>query len=231
MFHTTGSGVPSSVGWNGQKALDRAVQIYNDSGGPNYVIGWDGKIVATIADESIRGAHAGVTSDIKPYYEKGGWEAKVSPMGAKLWHERWPGKSSPIDLVPTRNLGNVNDLWIGVEMIPISPDGKTYYAPAAFPGARFTMAQHEAARALADDIARRYNFPSDWKSKSSTRLLGHSDINPIERDSVSQPLWDPMYVGPVPAFNMDFVRGGNLGWVLAAGLALGLGWYLSRFIR
>ena len=230
MFHTTGQGVPSSVGWKGDKALDRAIQIYNNSGGPHYVIGWDGKIVATVRDENIRGAHAGVTSDIKPYYERGVWENKVSAQGVKLWKERWPGKNSPIDLIPTRNLGNINDLWIGVEMIPISGDGRTYYAPPAYPGARFTLAQHEAARNLADDIAKRHNFPSGWKSKSSTRLVGHSDLNPIERDSVSLPLWDPGSFGPVPQFSMEFVRGGNAGWLIAAGLALGLGFYLSKYV-
>jgi hypothetical protein len=230
MLHTTGSGLPIH---NGDQALADAVRIYTNSGGPHYVIGHKGEIIATVADERIRGAHAGMSNTsaaaINAYNARSGWESMVSPEGARLWHERWPGKASPVDLIPNGNLGSINTFWLGIEMIPITGDGRTYYAQPPFPGARFSAAQHDAAKALAHDIARRHSFPSDWTSKNSTRLLGHSDVNPVERDRPSLPLWDPGY--HIGAFNMDVVRGGNLGWLIAGGIAIVAGVLVARYIR
>ncbi len=231
-LHTTGSGLPIQ---NPAAALQKAVEIYTSSGGPHYVISADGTIVATVADERIRGAHAGMSqtpANVQAAYRaRSGWEQFMSKRGAELWHRRWPGKASPVDLIPNGDLGSINTLWIGIEMIPITSDGRTYFAPPAFPGARFTSAQHDAARALAHDIASRHQFPSGWESQNSTRLVAHSDLNPVERDSPSLPLWDPGTEGSPPAFNMDRVRGGNWGWLIAGGVAVALGVWAARFVR
>lgn len=229
-LHTTGSGLPIQ---DGAKALAKAVDLYTSSGGPHYVIGHDGTIVATVADERIRGAHAGMSNtpaNVQAAYRaRTGWEKFLSARGADLWHQRWPGKASPTDLIPGGDLGSINTLWLGIEMIPITSDGRTYFAPPAFPGARFTAAQHSAARELVHDIARRHQFPSGWEGKASTRLVGHSDLNPVERDSPSLPLWDPGYHAGM--FNMDAVRGGSWGWLVAGGAAVALGLIAARFIR
>ena len=229
MLHTTGSSLPKSVGWDAKKALKKAVDTYTRSGGPHYVIGWDGTAVATIADEYTRGAHAGFGShqSSKSYYDrgKGAWEKYVSDEGARLWHKQWPGKGSPTDLVPNRDLNKVNSYWLGIEMIPITAGGKNYAQPA-YPGSRFTAAQHTKAAALSRDIAARHGFPFGWAN--SPRLIGHSDINPIDRDHRDLPLWDPGY--HTGLFDMGRVRGGGL-WLIAGAAALMLGFYASKHIK
>jgi len=212
--HTTGSGLPKKAGWDGAKALRQGVDYYTKTakwGGPHYLIGWDGTIVRTLVDENMAGAHAGITNDkskgltrkqIVSLYNKGGWERHVSKRGAALWHARWKA-DSPTGLVPNGNLYGVNDFWLGVEMIPIT-SGKENHATPAYKGARFTEAQHDAMRELAMDIAARHGWPEDWASAASSRLVGHSDLNPIQRDTESFPLWDPGY--HTGAFDMDFVR-------------------------
>lgn len=228
MFHTTGSGVPNATAKTPEATLAKALDIYTRSGGPHYVIGWDGTTVATIADDQIRGAHAGITdATVRSAYLNGGWESRVSPQGVALWKARWPGAKSPIDLIPNRNPSNINDYWIGVEMIPVTSGGAAWYPPA-YPGSRFSAAQHASARRLADEIANRYGFPAGWKSPSQSRLVGHSDLNPVDRDTPGLPLWDPGY--HTGMFNMDNVRGGDLGWLVAAGLAVAAGLWFSRYV-
>lgn len=223
-LHTTGSSLPKKAGGDGQRALADAVQIYTRSGGPHYVIGWDGTIVATVADENIRGAHAGIAeSTIRSLYRSGGWESRVSPRGVELWRARWPGRRSPVDIIPDGKLEHINDYWIGVEMIPVTPGGSTFWAEPAYSGSRFTGAQHRAARRLAHDIARRHGFPSGWASPKGTRLLGHSDLNPIGRDTASLPLWDPGY--HTGMFDMNRVRGIGWWWLVPSVAAL---WWLKR---
>jgi N-acetyl-anhydromuramyl-L-alanine amidase AmpD len=228
-LHTTGSGLPKATAKTSDATLKKGVEIYTRTGGPHYVIGWDGTIVATVADERIRGAHAGITdADARSRYRRGGWESRVSAEGSKLWHQRWPGKSSPVDLIPTKDLNDINDFWIGIEMIPVTPGGKTFWARPAYPGSRFTAAQHASARRLAQDIARRHNFSSGWQSEASTRLLGHSDLNPIGRDTRSLPLWDPGY--HTGMFDMGRVRASGLGVILGVAAAVGLGLLAAKYV-
>lgn len=232
MLHTTGSGLPKKYGWDADKTLAGAVGLYTNTGGPHYVIGWDGTIVATVADEMIKGAHAGITdATARSAYAANNWTHRVSDIGAQLWRQRWAPAQSPADLIPGGNLSSINDKWIGIEMIPISAGGSPYAVPAYF-GSRFTAAQHTAARKLAHDIASRHNFPSGWSDKMSPRLLGHSDLNPIQRDSSALPLWDPGYIakpGSVAPFDMGRVRGSS--WFLWAAAALGGGYLLARYLR
>lgn len=229
MLHTTGSGLPKKVAKTPEATLRAGVNIYTRSGGPHYVIGWDGRIVATVADERIRGAHAGIeSSSSRSAYQSGNWKHLVSKPGVQLWERRWPGKGGPIDLIPTRDLNDINDFWIGIEMIPVTPGGGVFWAQPAFNGARFTRAQHESARALTHDIARRHGFPSGWADKNLTRLVGHSDINPIDRDSAVLPLWDPGY--HAGQFDMEMVRSGGMGMLINAGIAIAIGLLAAKYI-
>lgn len=228
MLHTTGSALPGRITKTADATLAEAVDHYSRTGGPHYVIGWDGRIVAT-TDERSRGAHAGIGEpDVRSAYTNNTWRNRVSPQGVALWETLWPGYRSPRDLIPSRNYGNINDYWIGVEMIPIT-DGSRYWATPAFPGARFTAAQHKAAQKLAHDIAERYSFPTGWSKKGSPRLLGHSDIDPITRDTNSQPLWDPGYANG--SFDLDRVRSGNYTWLWMGLFAAGAGLLVARWIR
>lgn len=210
--HTTGSSLPRKAGWDADAALRRAAKYYTRDAqwaGPHYVIGWGGEIVSTLVDEDMAGAHAGITdAQALKTYASGGWEARMSVRGAKLWHARWDryGFTSPRDLIPNRNLYSINDWWLGIEMIPIT-DGKTVAADPAYPGARFTREQHSALRGLCWDIAARNYFPNGWASAESTRLLGHSDLNPIQRDSKGLPMWDPGYHDGL--VDLDYVRFGG----------------------
>lgn len=230
VVHTTGSGIIGSG--NEDTALNKAVEIYTNSGGPHYVISWSGKIVAVVADERIRGAHAGLantpTAAVNAYLARSGWEQMLSARGAQLWHERWPGRRSPADIVPDGNMNNINTLYLGIEMIPITGGGAVF-APPMYPGARFTRAQHVALRDLINDIARRHNFPAGWNSKGSTRLVEHSDLNPVERDSPSLPLWDAG--SAFKAIDMDFIRGGgSMSWLIAGGVAVVAGVLFAKYV-
>lgn len=225
-LHTTGSGLPRNTAKTTNATLAEAARIYTRSGGPHYAVGWDGTIVATVADERIRGAHAGIESTLKRKYQDGSWVNSVSGPGLSMWRRRWPGARSPVDLVPTRKLSDINDLWIGIEMIPVTPGGSTFWAQPRGT-TRFTQAQHDAVRRLVDDIGRRHNLPSGWKN--TTRLIGHSDLNPITRDTASVPLWDPGY--PY-AFDMDYVRGSGrlVKFALGVGASVGLGYLAFKYV-
>jgi len=210
-LHTTGSGIlDKDLQKTAQGTLQKAMDYYASTGGPHYVVGWDGRIGAVVQDENMRGAHAGIAAAEQSAYYGNTWRQKVSPTGAALWDKRWPGRRSPADLLPNGNLSNVNDYWLGIEMIPITYDAKYYFAEPAFPGSRFTKAQLDAAKKLSDDIARRHGFPSGWKS--TPRFLGHSDLNPIERDTPAQPLWDP------PPADLAYVKADS-GFKIALALA------------
>lgn len=227
MLHTTGGGVGTKAAGDRAEALKIATQIYTDSGGPHYVVGWDGTIVATVADENIRGAHAGIDSATQRKYLENDWQADVSAEGARLWAQRWPGRNSPVDLVPDGQLDHINDHWIGIEMIPVTPGGSTFWARPAFKGSRFSTAQYAAVKRLIHDIAQRNQFPVNWASPTLTRLVGHSDINPIARDTSRLPLWDPGdHIG---LFDMDSVRAVPLGIAGLVLLGLGAGYMAWKF--
>lgn len=225
--HTTGSGIVEQAA---QKTADgtlrQAVKYYADTGGPNYVVGWDGRIVAVIADEGMRGAHAGIgEADVRAAYAQNTWRSRVSPKSAALWQALWPWARTPMDLVPGRNPDLINDAFLGIEMIPIT-DGARTYAQPMYPGARFTREQHEAVRKLVHDIAGRHKFPTGWANKGSARLNGHSDIDPITRDSPSLPLWDPGYA--TGSFDMNFIRSNSSTVFILVGVAV-LGGALAAY--
>lgn len=229
--HTTGSGIlDQSPQKTAAGTMARAVQYYKDTGGPTYVVGWDGKIVAIIADELMRGAHAGIgEADVRAAYAQNTWRSRVSPAGVARWQALWPWAKSPADLIPNRDPNLINDAFLGIEMIPIT-DGNRTYAQPMFPGAKFTREQHEAVRKLVHDIAGRHKFPTGWANKGSPRLNGHSDLDPITRDSPAMPLWDPGYASG--AFDFNFIRSNPKTVLILVGVAVAGGvlvaYYLNR---
>ncbi|MDX1421490.1 MAG: N-acetylmuramoyl-L-alanine amidase [Kiloniellales bacterium] len=223
--HTTGSGLPKkSSALTPMATLQRAVRYYTDSGGPSYVIGWDGTIVATADTEKRRTHHQGIASAEKSKYASGQWQREVSPAGLRIWQRRWPGRRSPIELVPDRNLSHTNDYWIGIELIPVT-DGSTTWFPPKAPGRRFSAAQHESLAKLLTDIGKRHGLPSGWKE--SARLVAHSDINPLTRDTRAMPMWDPGFTN----LDWSFVKSGGLGgFAIRAAAAIGIGYALAKYV-
>ncbi len=85
-------------------------------------------------------------------------------------------------------------------MIPI---GDGFGGDPMAPGLLFTRAQHESALGLAIDAGNRHGFPDGWRATS--RLLGHEDVDPIERSDVGGG-WDPGFLRVSPYFDLGFVR-------------------------
>jgi hypothetical protein len=202
MLHTTGGGVTSKARKEGKTPLDVALEIYikaqNGSngyfwGGPNYVIDLDGSIHQIAPDEAQTEHGGGLNREA---YRSGSWTSRVSPETVRQWRRQWPGIEHPYKLFPSFS---PNTDFIGVEMIPI---GNGFGGPPMAPGLRFSRKQHDAAIALGRDLANRFGWPADW---ASTRLLGHEDVDPIERYDPKGG-WDPGWLREAPYFDFDYVR-------------------------
>jgi hypothetical protein len=229
-FHTTGSGLPAEAVAKGQDPLQAAITYYVTSKGPTYVIPWSGQIVAVAADESVKTNHIGVEAHELGPLKGGTWRQLVSPRTAQLWDRRWGAGKNPIssDGTTARSLipsDSPNNAVIGVEMIPVTGDGRTFWADPMRRGLRFTRAQHDAANALAHDIARRYGWPAGWER---TRVFGHEDLNPIRRHDAGGG-WDPGRLRDAPYIDMDAITGGGIiGSVLVAAALAGAIYLATR---
>lgn len=233
-LHTTGSGLPKQAISAGIDPFQAGIDYYRQSHGPTYLIGWKpGQIALIAADEDVVTWHAGTSDDAKLRALKdGSWRSWVSPATVAAWAYRY-GSKNPLSadgttkssLIPT---ASANTSTIGVEMIPVTPGGNTFWAAPMKPGVRFTKWQHDAARDLARDLARRYRWPAGWEQ---TRILGHEALNPIDRYDAGGG-WDPGWVRSSPYIDMDYIRGqtdvGSI-LVLAAGAAAVI--YLARRAR
>lgn len=213
-LHTTGSGLPAKAVAAGQAPLDAAIAYYRTSFSPTYVIGWDGTIAAIYADELYKTSHVGVEHDDLAPLRSGAWRLQVSPATSLAWSRRWGSSRNPLDLVTAIGGTLPNDATIGIEMIPMT-DGRTQWAPPMRPGLRFTRAQHDAARALVADIARRHHFPTGWRS---SRLFGHEDLNPLRRQDAGGG-WDPGRLRASPYVDMAHIAGGGLSPIVIGAIA------------
>lgn len=195
VLHTTGSGIVDRAVSRGLDPLAHAVDYYldPDSYHPHYVVGWDGKIVQ-IADESIRAPHVGFGE--RALFLSGEWVSEVKPALLALWRASWPAFPSPAHLFPGPS---PNDVYVGAELLPIAP-GR---AEPAYPGATFTLAQHQAAVLLAVDVAVRQGLPAGWTA--GPRLVGHEDLNPITRGDAGGG-WDPGALRASPRLDMRWIR-------------------------
>lgn len=206
LYHTTGRGVPAVAKRTGQSPLGVALDIYRKSqdgrlhpylwGGPTYVMDHAGGLVQ-IADERTMTHHAG-KKGARALYLSGKWIEQCSPQMVARWHDRWgPTYRNPQQLYPSRN---ANTDYVGVEMIPC---GSGFGTPMA-PGLLFTQAQHDTAVKLAADLARRHKWAvKEWRT--TPRLLGHEDVQPIERHNAGGG-WDPGALREKPFFDFAYVR-------------------------
>lgn len=196
VVHQTGSGIVDEAIKKKKDPLEYAVAYYQkpDSYSPHYVVGYDGTIIQ-IADEHGKAQHVGFASEDRAAYLDGTWEAKLPVDLVKLWHEKWT-KKSPAHLFPGPS---VNNVYVGIEMIPIVNGN----APVWFGKGRYTLKQHQAIVDLSRDISERWSFPSGWQR--SGRLVGHEDVNPIQRH-VKSGGWDPGALRREPWFDFEWVR-------------------------
>ncbi len=204
LLHTTGGGITDIAKRKHEKPIDVAIQTYINSqngsngyfwGGPSYVIDHDGS-VHQIAPDDILTAHAG--SSNRPRYFDGEWETSCSAETVARWNAAWgPRHCHPYELFPDTS---PNVSYIGCEMIPI---GDGFGGDPMASGLRFTKAQHEAALGLAIDVGNRHGFPDGWRS--SSRLLGHEDVDPLARSDAGGG-WDPGVIRINPYFDLSFVR-------------------------
>lgn len=203
-LHTTGRGIVDKAARTGRKPLDVALDEYRRMqdgsslgyrwGGPHYVIDHDGGIYQIAPDFAFT-AHCG--GPHRADYLDGSWVGKCSDAAVHHWRAQWGARySSPQSLFPSRS---ANEDYIGVEMIPC---GSGFGVPRR-EGELFTIAQYDAAVALAKDIARRQGWPADWAH--GPRLVGHEDVQLIDRHDGAGG-WDPGYLRARPYFDMGAVR-------------------------
>jgi hypothetical protein len=202
LLHTTGGGITDKAKRTGTKPIDVAIAAYiemqNGSegytwGGPSYVIDFDG-LAYQVAPDEVMTAHAGGGN--RDAYFDGSWATRF-PEATAQWRARWPTYKHPYELFPTTS---PNGPYIGCEMIPI---GDGFGGSPMTPGLRFTAAQHETAVALGLELGARHGWPAGWGATS--RLLGHEDVDPIERSDVGGG-WDPGSLRAAPYFDMSYVR-------------------------
>lgn len=222
-FHTTGSGLPANAIADGEDPFQAALRWYaTHAEGPTYVIGWKpGQIAAVAPDEALRTFHIGVEAAEKAPLIDGRWRQMVTPATVAAWNRRHGADKNPLSADGTTSRALIpgdspNDLVIGVEMVPVT-NGSVVWAPPMRPGLRFTAWQHTAARQLAEDVARRYAWPSDWRK---TRVFGHEDLNPLRRHDAGGG-WDPGALRSAPYIDLDYIRGG-FPWTVLAALAAGV---------
>ena len=205
LLHTTGSGVTAKAKKERRAPIDVAIEIYIASqngsngyfwGGPNYVLNYDGMLYQIAPDEAHT-HHAG--GPHRNTYLDGSWVSKVSVEVAAQWRKQWPTRKGPYHLFPSTS---PNEDFVGLEIIPIA-DG--FGGTPMRPGLRFTKAQHDAAIALGRDLGARHGWPAKWSAGS--RLLGHEDVDPIER-SDARGGWDPGWLRAAPYFDFAYVRSG-----------------------
>lgn len=166
---------------------------------PNYVGGWDGKLYL-VADEEYRTPHVGCTAMQRNCFLSRAWktnwilydgtekpaEDDVVFQWVKKWGSRWP---SPQHLFPGPS---PNEAYIGLELAPVANG-----AVPMRPELKFTKAQHDLVARLWRDLATRWR----WPEGSLNRLVGHEDLNPMDR-----PGWDPGALREHPVFDWNYVR-------------------------
>lgn len=203
LLHTTGGGVTARAKERGASPLEVALRVYRSSqdgangylwGGPHYVLDHGG-VLHQIAPDDALTSHCGGTD--RADYLDGTWTKRATAAVVERWRLQWPGKRHPYQLFPSKT---PNADYIGVEMIPI---GDGFGGAPMRPGLRFTLAQHVAAVALARDCAGRHGWPGDFHR--SSRLLGHEDVQPINRDD-KHGGWDPGWLRAEPYFDFGWVR-------------------------
>ncbi len=219
--HTTGSGVVDVAAKQSRDPLDYTVHVVYenpDNFCAHYVVGWDGT-VWQVMDETLKAQHIGFLPNDRESFLDGSWVDELAskepqrPNVPTLWKARWPSFKSPAHLFPGPS---PNQVYVGIEMIPLT-GAVGQPAPLISNGVarKYTDAQHQTVAKLIADIAARWNLPDEIWDASSGRLVGHEDVNPLER-SVASGGWDPGALRDVPQFDWDYVRAQNQPQAVAA---------------
>lgn len=151
-----------------------------DSYGPHYAMDRKGTLIQ-ISSEDEKAQHIGLSAKQRNAFLFGEWEKK-NPKDAAMWRKRWPGFTSPSHLYPGPSPNNV---YIGVELLP-DPEFGCY----------FTDEQYHGISILWADICDRHKL----SPKSQVRLLGHEDVNPMDRFDTGGG-WDPGGCRNTPYFD------------------------------
>ena len=154
------------------------------------MLDYDGTLYQLLED-TIRGAHVGVSRRERRRYLSGTWVRDVPSEALLWWRRRWGehGYKSPQHIYPTKS---PNGCYIGLEMLPRWGKGPD--------GLWFTPAQHAAVAALWQDIKRRHGLDD-----KPGRLVGHEDLDAYARwDEIGG--WDPGAMRGWPRFDWDKVR-------------------------
>lgn len=171
VVHTPGSTAIAKARKLGIPPLEYLVAHYNERGrfGPHYVCDLDGTLVQLEDDDEVTW-HVGWTTIMTRLYRTGRWRRVASAATVEAWDERWPGRRSPLELLPG---DTPNACMLGIEVIPIVAPSE--YEPLV-PGMRYTAMQHESVRGLVRDLARRHRWP---RAELRARVLGHEDLAPL----------------------------------------------------
>lgn len=213
LLHTTGGGITAKAKREGRKPIDVAIEYYISSqngangytwGGPAYVLDHDGTLYQIAPDDAVT-HHAGGTNGAS--YRAGTWTGRLSAEAVAQWKKRWPERAHPYALFPS---ASPNIDYVGVEMIPVG-DG---FGEPMRKGLRFTRAQHNTAIALGVEMGLRHQWAPGWANAASGRLVGHEDVDPLERSDANGG-WDPGANRAAPYFDFDYVRRGINGIPIA----------------
>lgn len=213
--HTTGAGLPLAAERKRRDPKLDAVDIYNETHGCNYVVGWDGEVIQ-VADETEQAMGVGISPGQPDQWAsvsagRGRWKDALPPDLVRRWIERWPGFANPLDLLPGTQYANAP--YVQIEMIPCVFGSHSTVMPApAGPGLRFTHHQHDSIAKLYVDLARRHSWPDEWWR--TPRMLGHEDVSPLPRHDAGGG-WDPGWLRAAPYFDWSHV-------VRQVGVLLGL---------
>lgn len=217
IVHTTGGGLPAKARAKDKYPTVLGASVYHASHGCHYLCGWrglDGDLLQ-LADDREQAQGVGVRADDPEHDQwrsvkrgRGAWERDIPGDLVARWRRRWPGWANPLDLLPGTEMANAP--YLHLEMIPCVFAEGHELVTAVEPmraGLRFTQAQHDAAVALACDVADRKGWHDAaalapwWRTP---RLLGHEDLTPLSRHD-KHGGWDPGALRPAPYFDWVYV--------------------------
>lgn len=197
-YHTMGRGILARAAREDMEAIECALKWYRAwiRSRVNYLIGWDGTVYQLLDDDK-RGSGVGMPRSAIRAYRDGSWRRRKNPKALAMWDAQFPDADSPLDLFAP--FARPSECYIGVEMMPL-PSSRV-----GADGLWFTPRQHQAARALAYDMADRHSWPDDWMY--TPRLATHEILTPHSRWETKYTTvpWDPGAMRERPRFDLSVI--------------------------